>query len=256
MTSITLSAPVNLRDLGGIPITGGRLRPRIAIRADDLATITETAAAALVRDGLTAVIDLRSDTEAAITGRGPLAGYPVSYHHLPLIAHVGASMPKDSLALNHEHMGRMYTSMVSEAASQLVAALTVIADAEGSTAFHCSAGRDRTGVLAAVLLLTLGATDQEIVADYGRTGPNMPAIVARTRPVMAEMFAALELGYDPTGADRREGMGDLLEAGMEESMRMLLTALRAEHSDPLAPLYAAGLTDATVTRLRDRALGA
>lgn len=260
---ITLSAPANLRDLGGIPVAGGKLRPGLAIRADDLATITEAAAAALVRDGLSAVIDLRSELELGITGRGPLEGYPVAHHHLPLIANVGSTMPKEVSLLDHAHMGAMYTQMVANAAPQLVSALEIIAAAPGATAFHCAAGRDRTGVLAAMLLLVLGANDDEIVFDYARTGANMPAIMQRTRPVMQAMFAALDISFDPessavggTDSDDRESMGGLLDEGMDVSMRMLLDALREQHGDPLAPLRAAGLSDATVRRLRERAHGA
>lgn len=250
-----LSTPVNLRDLGGTAIAGGRLRAGLAVRADDLATITEEDAARLVRDGLTSVIDLRSPLEVGITGRGPLGGYPVAYHHLPLIPNVGSTMPKDAPALDHAHMGEMYLGMVAAAAPQLVTALHVIATAPGTTAFHCSAGRDRTGVLAAMLLLVLGASDEAIIADYARTGANMRAIIARTRPVMAEMFAALDIAVDPL--DAGDGaMGGLLETGMEVSMRIMLDGLRRDSADPLAPLRAAGLGDDTIARLRQRALGA
>ncbi|MBL3700914.1 tyrosine-protein phosphatase [Leucobacter luti] len=252
---LALSAPANLRDLGGVAIAGGRLRPGLAIRADDLATITEAAAAGLVRDGLAAVIDLRSPLEVGITGRGPLAGYPLAYHHVPLIANVGATMPKEAPQLDHAHMGEMYTGMVETAAPQLVTALNIIAYAPGVTAFHCAAGRDRTGVLAAVLLLALGASDAEIVADYARTGANMVAIIDRTRPVMSAMFAALDIAYDPADAGGSGGMGGLLNSGMESSMRILLDGLRERHGDPLAPLRAAGLGDDTIARLRERALG-
>ena len=74
---LVLSAPVNLRDLGGIPIDGGVLREGLAIRTDDLAYVTTDVAAQLVAAGLTAIIDLRSPLEVSVTGRGPLAEYPV-----------------------------------------------------------------------------------------------------------------------------------------------------------------------------------
>ncbi|WP_194421154.1 tyrosine-protein phosphatase [Microbacterium abyssi] len=246
---ITLSAPVNLRDLGGIPIAGGVLRDRFAIRTDDIAYVTEEVADELVTAGLTAIIDLRSPLEVATTGRGPFADRPVSYHHLPLIADVGDSMKEGAQnRLGHEAMGEMYVAMVERAAPQLVTALNIIAYAPGATAFHCAAGRDRTGVLAAMLLLALGADDDDIVADYARTGENMAAIMERNRPVMGAMWKAL--GFDIDAFDGRT----LLEGSMEVSMRMLLTTLRERHGDALAPLRAAGLGDDTIARLRARAL--
>lgn len=247
---LTPSPPVNLRDLGGTPVEGGVVRPGFALRSDDLSTVTPEDAAVLVRDGLTAVIDLRSPAEVALTGRGPLAGHPVAYHHLPLIAHVGDAVPGDGLTLDHRTMGEMYVGMVRHAAPQLVTALNVIAHAPGATAFHCAAGRDRTGVLAAVLLLALGADDDVIVTDYARTGPNMAAILERGRPLMGAMFAALDL---PDGAASTSG---LLEGSMDVSMRLLLDRLRSEDGDPLAALRAAGLGADTIARLRARALAA
>ena len=253
MTAIelTLSAPVNLRDLGGIAIDGGVLRCGVAIRTDDLAYVTPEVASDLVASGLTAIIDLRSPLEVATTGRGPLADYTVSYHHLPLIADVGQSMKDGRPQFSHESMGEMYVGMVEVAAPQLVTALNIIAYTPGAAAFHCAAGRDRTGVLAAMLLLVLGADDDDIVADYARTGDNMREIMRRSEPVMGAMWRAL--GIDVSTRDETTA---LLEGSMEVSMRMLLQTLRDRHGDALAPLRAAGLSADTETRLRDRALGA
>lgn len=250
-TDLVLSAPVNLRDLGGIAIDGGVLREGLAIRTDDLAYVTTAIADEMVARGLTAIIDLRSPLEVAVTGRGPLGEHPVAYHHLPLIADVGESMGDEAPGLSHEAMGLMYRRMVEGAAPQLVIALNVIAHTPGAAAFHCAAGRDRTGVLAAMLLLALGADDDDIVADYARTGDNMVAIMARTAPVMGAMWKAL--GFDADALDKSSA---LLEGSMDVSMRSLLDTLRAQHGDPLAPLRAAGLSDATIARLRERALAA
>jgi protein-tyrosine phosphatase len=248
---ITLSAPVNLRDLGGIPVAGGTLRQGLAVRADDLSMITEADAVTLTERGLSSVIDLRSSGEVALTGRGPLAGLPVAYHHLPLMADIGAGMPREGLrAFTHEAMGRMYVRMVEGAAPQLATALTVIALAPGATAFHCAAGRDRTGVVAALLLLALGATDDDIVEDYARTEPNMPAINERMRPVMGVLLGRLGFDLDEMTALQ----SGLSEAAMAISMRILLSELRERHGDPLAPVRAAGLGDETIARLRARAV--
>ena len=248
---ITLSPPVNLRDLGGIPIEGGTLRTGIAVRADDLATITESDASALVASGATAVIDLRSTGEVALTGRGPLAGQPAAYHHLPLMADVGEGMSHESMRdFSHESMGHMYVRMVEAAAPQLATALTVIALSPGATAFHCAAGRDRTGVLAAMLLLCLGASDDDIVTDYARTGTNMVAINERMRPTMGVILA--RLGFD---LEQMAALTEVLtDQRMAVSMQILLTELRERHGDPLAPVRAAGLADASIARLRARAL--
>lgn len=246
--TIELSAPVNLRDLGGIAIDGGVLREGLAIRTDDLALVTPEVADELVSEGLTTVIDLRSNHEVAISGRGPLADRPVAYHHLALMADVRESM-RETPVFTHESMGESYVSMVETAAPQLVTALNVIAHSAGATAFHCAAGRDRTGVLAAMLLLALGASDDDIVADYALTGANMDAIMQRTRGVMGPLLARM-------GVDHEQMRASLPSGPMDVSMRILLDTLRARYGDPLSPLREAGLSDDTIARLRARALGA
>ena len=246
---IELSAPVNLRDLGGIPIPGGVLREGLALRADDLSVITDDDARRLVEGGLTAVIDLRTNEEVAVTGRGPLARHAVAYHHLPLIESISAGMPEDGgRVIEHVAMGHMYARMVEAAAPQLVTALNIIALAPGATAFHCAAGRDRTGVLAAALLLALGADDDAIVADYARTDPNMAAIMQRMQPTMGALMA--KLGFD-LGA---MSAVTLSEEPMDISMRTMLELVRERHGDALAPLRAAGLGEETIARLRARAV--
>lgn len=251
MTTITLSAPVNLRDLGGIAIDGGSLQPGLAIRTDDLALVTPAVANDLYESGLRSIIDLRSVDEAQVTGRGPFGELPVAYHHVPLMGSIGDSMNADRPALTHESMGHMYVGLVENAASQLVTALNIIAYSPGTTAFHCAAGRDRTGVLAAVLLLALGADDADIVTDYALTGPNMPAIQSRTHSVIGPIM--LRLGFD---LEKMTQGSELEKEGMELSMQHLIATLRETYGDPLTPLRVAGLSNDTVAQLRRRALAA
>ena len=110
--------------------------------------------------------------------------------------------------------------------------------------------RDRTGVLAAILLLTLGASEDDIVADYARTGDNMPAIIERKRPVLGAMWKAL--GFDQDMHDTTA----LLSGSMDVSMRVLLARLGERHKDALAPLRFEGTSEGTIARLQQRALAA
>ncbi|NHI15972.1 tyrosine-protein phosphatase [Microbacterium excoecariae] len=243
---LPLSAPVNLRDLGGIPMAGGTVRTGFAIRTDDLATVDPATAADLVDGGLAAVIDLRSHQETAFTGRGALAEQPVTYHHLPFMASVGDA-GSSAEAFDQASFGQMYIRMYEQAAPRIVASLAVIATAPGATAFHCAAGQDRTGVLAASLLLALGAPHEAIVADYARTGENSPRIMQRLAPVMGPIMA--QHGYDLTDAAKAATRAEF----SPEPMRQLLAHLENGYADPLVPLREAGLTDGLVATLRERA---
>ncbi len=254
---LPLTPPVNLRDLGGIPVDGGVVRDGFAIRADDLTTITDDVAAELVAGGLRAVIDLRSPEEFRVTGRGPLAELgTVSYHHVPFFASIGQASDDgengsatQGAAFHQPSFGPMYVRIVEQAAANIVQALAIIAHAPGTTAFHCAAGQDRTGVLAAVLLLVLGADRDAVVGDYARTGENSKAIGERIAPVMAPLMARLGVELDEAA---RAALRDT--AFSDAPMREMLDTLTARHGDPLVPLRAAGLTDDLVAQLRRAAI--
>lgn len=250
ITDLPLSEPANLRDLGGTPIEGGVLREGLAIRTDDISIVPEEYAQDLVAGGLTTIIDLRSNDEVIATGRGALGRQPVSYHHIPLMSNIGNSIDPKNPVLTHETMGHMYVRMIERAASQLVTALNVIAYSPGATAFHCTAGRDRTGVLAALLLTILGASDDDIITDYAKTGPNMPGIMSRSEAVLGPTMK--KLGFDFSKMNRSA----LQEAGMEASMEFFLKTLTDKYGDRLTPLRVEGLSDDTIAQLRRKALAA
>lgn len=242
---LPLTAPVNLRDLGGIPVAGGSVRPGFAIRTDDLSTADADSASDLVEGGLTSIIDLRSHAETSFTGRGPFAAMPVTYHHVPFIASLGDA---SSDAVNQASFEGLYVRMFDGAAPRIVQALAIMAVSPGATAFHCAAGQDRTGVLAAALLLVLGASQDDIVEDYTRTGPNSTAIMARLAPVMGPLMA--EQGVDLEEAARAASREEFSPVPMEG----LLAHLTREDGDPLRLLRGAGLTDGIVETLRSRAV--
>ncbi|MBB2957514.1 energy-converting hydrogenase Eha subunit G [Pseudoclavibacter helvolus] len=103
-----------------------------------------------------------------------------------------------------------------------------------------------------MLLLALGANDDDVVRDYAKTDANMGAILTRIGPTMSVLLA--KFGKDLEEVSKLNG--SLLDGAepMDVSMRILLARLRERHGDPLAPLRAAGLTDATVAQLRAKAL--
>ena len=164
--ALPLSTPVNVRDLGGIVIEGGTVRPGVAVRADDLSVVTHEYADELVADGLSTIIDLRSREEVHFTGRGAFGAQPVAYHHLPLMASLGASMKDEREFERPSEFGLSYARMYVRAAPSLVTALSIIAFAPGTVAFHCTAGKDRTGFAAALILLALGVPRPVVMQDY------------------------------------------------------------------------------------------
>lgn len=151
---------LNCRDLGGYPLPGGRTRWGVFLRSACPDTLTPEGLAALERMGLALVIDLRSDFErcqqpSALAG---LASLPVL--ELPLLEQISAPMPHTS------DMGEFYIALLHHGQSCFHRLFTRIAGAEGPVLFHCTAGKDRTGVVAALLLDLAGVGRQDIIADY------------------------------------------------------------------------------------------
>lgn len=243
-------APVNLRDLGGLPVDGGITRPGVLLRSDDVSVMPAAFAQQMIDDGVTSVIDLRSPEEALFTGRGPLTVPGVSYHHLALTASV--SSPEDisheitSSTTTPEHVGAWYANLLETQARQLALGVTLVAMADGATVFHCAAGKDRTGVFAAVVLSAVGATPETISADYAVTATRLPQLFPRLRAIMGGLMPDRVLDEKAI-----KGMGAMMGAHVE-SMEAMQNVLIERHGSVLAPIRKAGLTDATIAQLHER----
>ncbi|WP_258933618.1 tyrosine-protein phosphatase [Nesterenkonia pannonica] len=76
-------------------------------------------------------------------------------------------------------MGRWYAALVRDHSQEVVQGLSVMAENDGGTLFHCAVSKDRTGILAAVVLTLLGADRDVVVEDYAHTEQNLAAIFSR-----------------------------------------------------------------------------
>src|SRR5690606_10081247 len=151
-------------------------------------------------------------------------------------------------ALDQSTFETLYIRMFENAAPRIVQALAIIATSPGAAAFHCAAGQDRSGVLAASLLKVLGADDEAIVEDYVRTCQDSEALMSRLSPVMGRLVAVhcIELEEAAMAAARSEFS--------PAPMRGLLAHLAGTYADPIEPLRAAGLTTGLIEALRERAV--
>jgi protein-tyrosine phosphatase len=147
----------------------------VLFRSDSLAYATPGDADRLVDElGLATVIDLRGEYEVEQLGRGPLQDTPVRYYSAPIADVSGA----DDL-VGH------YLAMLEEKGDVLAGTVRLLARSDALPAvFHCEAGCDRTGVLAAVVLGLLGVPEEAIAADYAVTASAMPTIHERVRVVV------------------------------------------------------------------------
>jgi protein-tyrosine phosphatase len=174
---IALEGAVNFRDLGGYTtVDGQRTRWRVLFRADGLGELTEADLTILRELGICTVVDLRSGDEVE-QSRFDVDAHPVTFHHFPFIK----SLPNvEEFERAPGFLGDQYTEMLDEATSQIVGALTALAAPDARPAvFHCTAGKDRTGLLSALVLSLLGVPEETVVADYALSGEAMARLRAK-----------------------------------------------------------------------------
>ncbi|MGH9081659.1 MAG: tyrosine-protein phosphatase [Acidimicrobiales bacterium] len=179
---IDLAGAFNFRDLGGYPTASGRLiRWGRLFRSDTLHELTGADIEVLRSLGLATIVDLRTARELDRTGRGPLASEPVDFRHLSVIREgEGEAMAAPGRA--GEELSTRYLWYLDRGRGPLVEALSLVGDGDRlPLVFHCAAGKDRTGVLAALVLDILGVDPEVIVADYVVTAGRMELILARYR---------------------------------------------------------------------------
>jgi len=236
---LPLVGAFNFRDLGGYPtVDGRRTRWGRLFRSDTLGELTEDDLRVLRDLGLATVLDLRSPSEAERDGRGLLATVPVRYLNLPVIPEGATNNPAVPEPIDGD-MGARYLWYLEAGRDSVVQALGMIADeANLPLVFHCTAGKDRTGVLAALVLSLLGVEREVIVADYVETQARMHLIIERLRnhPVYGK------------------AVGDDLPpnrfAAQAASMVSFLGGLDERHGGPTAWLLQAGLDEGAVERLQ------
>jgi protein-tyrosine phosphatase len=226
MTAPFLAGAPNFRDLGGYPTADGRHRTRAGrlFRSDALHELTAADLDALRALGLATVIDLSTPTEAARLGHAPL---DVDVRSLNL------SVSQDGMARERPaslDLAERYVSYLDGGGPALVRALEEIATPEQlPLVFHCFFGKDRTGVLAALVLGCLGVDRRAIIDDYALSSEGMRRLVERW-------------GRDPVYRDTLERTPSALLAADPETMDRFLLELEERHGGARAWARAAGVS--------------
>jgi protein-tyrosine phosphatase len=245
----SVDGAVNFRDLGGHRAGVMRVRRGLLYRSAMTHGITAAGIQVLAgRYGLRTVIDLRSEEEIAEYGVAPFVDAGVAYHHAPVISR-GRSAPAEIVARYQQEMreGRFdwtasYLRMVENGGDALRRVFEVLA-APGTlpAVFHCIAGRDRTGVAAALLLATLGVNAEEIASDYALTGTHLRSHAHR----FARQAERMNLTQDQ--------MARILETDAT-AMHRFLGEVNRRYGSADAALQTIGVHPPTLTTLRETLL--
>ncbi|MGI8972726.1 MAG: tyrosine-protein phosphatase [Gaiella sp.] len=233
----------NVRDLGGHALADGAVTSYGAfVRADSLRNLTPVGWQALVEYGVVRVVDLRWHEELALDDPYDV---PVEVVHVPLFGdspdpEYGRYLDErlDATESTDEYFRWSYLDFLGRHRANFGAAMNALADAEGTAVVHCMAGKDRTGLVAALLLRLAGVDVEQVAHDYAATD------IARL-PVHRAWIAAARDGAE---AARRER----LSATPYDAMVGVLTGIEERHGTVADYLRAAGVTTERLEELRRR----
>jgi len=236
---IALEGAVNFRDLGGYATEDGlRTRWRVLFRADGLSELTETDLEVMRELGIRTVVDLRSGQEVE-QSRFNVEAHPVTFHHYPFIK----ALPNaEDFARAPGFLGTQYTEMLDEATPQIIGALSALAAPDARPAvFHCTAGKDRTGLLSALVLSLLGVPEETVIADY-----------ALSDAAMSRLRAKLIKKYPDGGSVIADS--DVLFSADPANMVALFAHLRNRYGTVAEYAAQVGVPAGVVERLRESLL--
>lgn len=230
--ALVIDGLVNLRDLGGLQTESGRTtQPGRLLRSESPHTLNESGVRALLDIGLGAVVDLRTASERERTP-SPLEGAGVHTLYAPIFT-------DDEDYPDHlETAGEVYCWWLRERSHGIALAMRAIADAPAAPILvHCQAGKDRTGVIVALVLRLAGVSIDTIADDYAISGVQLAEMLARDR------LTAVERGMDAVRVER-------LFTVRREAMVETMECVDAEHGGAVRLLPGIGVDDSRVERLR------
>lgn len=231
----------NIRDLGGYATEDGHtVRWHTLYRADGLHRIPPGCEAAVAHLGWRTVVDLRTTGEV---DAGAFARGGADVVHLPMLRETwGIPEVSDIEPVEIEpveFLSSHYLQMLDHGAPAIAAAFAILASRDRLPAvFHCSAGKDRTGVLAALVLSSLGVPDDVVAADYHLSAAAVERLVA---------------WLEATGPELKEEMARQPKAFLScplEAMLVFLDVLRDRHGSVERYLASVGVEPTMLTRLR------
>ena len=247
---IPVDGVINFRDLGGYRTADGRgLRWGRLFRSGALHYITEAGVARLEELGVRSVLDLRRDDEIAYQSVGAIERSSLRRHWLPLVPVGGSEL------LNERHgrgiSGERYRGYLGFGAEHFVRALELLADESSYPAlFHCTAGKDRTGVIAALVLDILGVDGETIREDYALSNRTREQLIEQSRRDLDRRRA---LGQVPEGAPDYRPPADWLPVP-PDAIAVFLDVVHSEFGSSRGYFEAQGVAAETFERLADALL--
>lgn len=231
VTRLDIPGTYNFRE-----VAPGALAPGRLYRSDALHRLDRTARRRIGELGIRKVIDLRSTLDRRIGGRDRLRGTGAVRESVP----IDGSPRRAELATIT--LGDVYRVILSRHQPALGRAIREIAATDGPALVHCTAGKDRTGLVAALVLSILEVDRDVILADYAATAANLAGEWTARMVGKARRF----------GVDLTDDLLVILGASPPEVLAGALDWLDSEYGGATAYLDGAGVDAATRAELRER----
>ncbi len=234
---------LNVRDLGGLTTEDGRVtKTGRVVRSDNVRRLTDAGWRSLAEHGITRVVDLRwpeelaedqpRDVDVEVVHVSVLGDSVDEKYIETLDAHL------DSVDDVADHYAWSYVDFLERYRDRFGLAFAAVADADGAVVVHCAGGKDRTGLVSAVLLRLAGVSLEAIGADYAVSASNL-------EPRTAEWLADAPDGLTRA---RREKLSGTPAAGIVR----VLEEIELRYGSVAGYLHAAGVSSEQVQRLQER----
>ena len=240
--TVAFDASHNFRDLGGYPLADGRTTAwGMLYRADGLQRLTDSDHIRFAELGLHTVLDLRTIEELRERGQLSVERHDgVNFVHLPIVDSTWRGEQTPHFDHDADFLRWAYREMLRQGSTRFADAIRLLAQPDVLPAvFHCAAGKDRTGLLAALILGSIGVSRDVILADYALTEPGMARMLAWARtefPEMAESMATTPSAF---------------LAALPEALDTVLDEVCEQHGTIRAFVLSLGVTEAEIGALAD-----
>lgn len=236
---IDIEGMVNVRDLGGFRTrTGQTTRHGVFVRGDAPYRISDRSRQQIIDRGLQTVIDMRYAHELA-QRPNRFAGHPqVDFKHIPLYVETSYM----GMIRQFRDLGGWYGTILDQGGVPIQTILGILAHAPATTLIHCFIGKDRTGIMTALLLNLVGVSDADIIDDYIQSQQNLQAISADIQSVRPFFVPKAQF--------------ENLIAAKHEYIDALLAHLATNYTDAAGYMQSIGVADEDVAAIRAKLLGA
>lgn len=184
LAHIPLTGLINARHLGGYHTADGHLtREGAFVRCENPQHMTQEDMNQLYRFGIRSVIDLRSAEEIESAPNPMASDNRFTYCNIPVFQ---TDASPSALTKSGIAMGKLYIHMLKDCKESFRSIFKQILDARGGVLFHCSAGKDRTGVLSALLLSLVGVDEDTVIREYTYTQTLLAPLVEKLKRTLPD----------------------------------------------------------------------